>query len=265
MRQAWLAVAIAIGTVSTAADAQTRMIVGRVDDSTFNQPLNTGLIRVLGTPIQAQLRVDGTFILHVPVREVTLSFEAKGYRAKEVRVPGRDETVVMNVARDVFELSTVVVTGQGTGVERRNLANSVARVGSEDISRVPTASIDDALRGKVAGANFQSKGGAPGGGIAVRLRGITSIMGSAEPLFIVDGIIVSNVSIPPGTNAVTQGERGLIASSQENALNRISDINPNDIESIEILKGASASALYGSKASNGVVIITTKRGGLARN
>jgi TonB-dependent SusC/RagA subfamily outer membrane receptor len=265
MRQAWLAAAIALGSVSTAADAQTRMIVGRVNDSTLNQPLSAGLIRVLGTPIQAQVRMDGTFILYVPVREVTLSFEAKGYHGKEIRVPGQAETVVMNVARDVFEMSEVVITGHETGVERRNLANSVSRVNSDDISRVPSASIDDAIRGKVAGANFQTKGGAPGGGIAMRLRGITSIMGSAEPLFIIDGIIVSNVSIPAGTNAVTQGERGLIASSQENALNRISDINPNDIESIEILKGASASALYGSKASNGVVIITTKRGGLARN
>src|SRR5207249_2597315 len=103
--------------------------------------------------------------------------------------------------------------------------------------------------------------GAPGGGDVVRLRGVTSIIGAFTPLYVVDGVIVSDVAIQPGTNYISQSTPGgTIATSQENAINRVGDLNPNDIENIEVLKGASASAIYGSKASNGVIIITTKRG-----
>ena len=167
------------------------------------------------------------------------------------------------VDRDYFELSRIVVTGQGTGVARKNLPTAISEVSGVDLSRTPAAAVDDALRGKVTGASITANSGAPGGGIQVRLRGINTIIGNTQPLFILDGVVVSNATIPGGVNAVTQGERGVIASNQEDALNRISDINPNDIESVEILKGAAASAMYGSKASNGVVIIRTKRGRLS--
>jgi TonB-dependent SusC/RagA subfamily outer membrane receptor len=261
MKRAWLMSGLLLVAGFPAAEAQTRLLVGRVNDSTLNEPVTGGLIRVMGTPIQAQVRPDGTFILYTPIREVTLSFESRGYKKKEVRVPQSDETVIIPVQRDVFELSQMVVTGQGTGVERRNLANAVSRVNGEDLVRTPAGTIDEAMRGKVTGANFSNTaGGAPGGGLALRLRGVTTILGNNDPMFIVDGIVVSNASIPSGINAVTRGQAGVIASSQESMVNRISDINPNDIESIEILKGAAASAMYGSKASNGVVIITTKRG-----
>jgi TonB-dependent SusC/RagA subfamily outer membrane receptor len=258
------AVVLFISIAVSNAWGQTRMIVGRVMDSTLAQPVPAGLVRVLGTPIQAQLRRDGTFVVYVPVREVTLGFEAKGYQKKEIRVGSEDETVVIHVRRDYFELSRLVVTGQTEGVEKRNLPNSVSSISSEELSRVPSPSVDDALRGKVTGAHISSNSGAPGGGIMFRLRGVSTILGNTDPLFIVDGVVVSNAVIPGGVNAVTQGQRGVIASAQEDALNRISDINPNDIESIEILKGASAAAMYGSKASNGVVIITTKRGRYSR-
>lgn len=253
-------VAVLLLTAASRGQAQTRMIVGRVMDSVMAEPVGAGLIRVLGTPIQAQLRVDGTFVLYVPMREVTLGFEGFGFQDKEIRVPAEQEAVVIPVRRDVFELSRVVVSGQATGVERRNLPISVSEVGARDLSRTPAPSVDDAMRGKVTGANITSNSGAPGGGIRLRLRGVSTIIGNSEPLYVLDGVMVSNATIPGGVNAVTQGERGLIASSQEDALNRIADINPNDIESIQILKGAAASAMYGSKASNGVVIITTKRG-----
>jgi len=260
MKRVWFGTfALLLSTVSV-SHAQTRMIVGRVTDSIMDQPVYPGLIRVLGTPIQAQLRVDGTFVVYVPVREVTLAFESTGFEKKEARVSAYDETVVMNVKRDIFQLSKLVVTGQSTGVERRNLSNSVAEISSADLSRTPAPSVDDAMRGKVNGASITSNSGAPGGGIKLRLRGVSTILGNSDPLFILDGVVVSNATIPGGVNAVTQGERGTISSMQEDALNRIADINPNDIESIEILKGASASAMYGSKASNGVVIIRTKHG-----
>ncbi len=260
MKRVWFGTFALLLAAASASEAQTRMIIGRVVDSTMGQSVYPGLVRVLGTPIQAQVRVDGTFIVYVPIREVTLSFESTGYEKKESRVQAFEETVVMNVRRDVFQLSRLVVTGQATGVERRNLSNSVAEISATELSRTPAPSVDDAMRGKVNGASITSNSGAPGGGIKLRLRGVSTILGNSDPLFILDGVVVSNATIPGGVNAVTQGERGAISSNQEDALNRIADINPNDIESIEILKGASASAMYGSKASNGVVIIRTKHG-----
>jgi len=240
--------------------AQSRVIMGRVTDSVTSAPVANGLVRVLGTPIQAPVHDDGTFVLYVPVREVTLGVEVPGYPKKEVRVAQQEGAVAVAVRRDYFELSEMVITGEGTGVQRRNLANAVSQVSGADVSRVPAASLDDALKGKITGAHITSNSGAPGGGVQVRFRGVNSIIGNSEPLFIVDGVMVSNITIPGGVNAVTQGQRGVISSMEEDALNRIADLNPNDIENIEVLKGASASAMYGSKASNGVIIITTKHG-----
>jgi TonB-dependent SusC/RagA subfamily outer membrane receptor len=131
-----------------------------------------------------------------------------------------------------------------------------------DIARVPASSLDELFRGRVPGARVVGASSAVSGGMFLRLRGVTSLLGNADPLFVVDGIMVSNAAIPMGINAVTRGQAGVISSMQENPLNRMSDLNPNDIESVEVLKGASAAAMYGSKASNGVVIITTKRGRL---
>ena len=259
-RASLAAIALLLAVWSSSAQAQTRMILGRVVDSTTTEPVNQGLIRVLGTPIQAQVRNDGSFIVYVPVREVTHKVESPDYHHKEIAVSAREESVLLPVRRDFFRLSTMVVLGQAGGVERRNLANSIAQVGSEDLSRTPSPSVDDALRGKVNGASINRRSGAPGGGITMRLRGVTTILGNADPLYIVDGVVVSNVTIPGGVNAVTQAQRGAISSDQEDSMNRIADLNPNDIESVQILKGASASAMYGSKASNGVVIITTKHG-----
>src|SRR5262245_11968568 len=183
-------------TVASQGQAQTRMVVGRVFDSTVAEPVTSGLIRVLGTPIQSQLRVDGTFVIYVPIREVTLGFEASGFQKKEVRVAQEAETVIIPVRRDIFELSKVVITGQATGVERRNLPNSISEVGARDLSRTPAPSVDDAMRGKVTGANITSNSGAPGGGIKMRLRGVSTIIGNSDPLYILDGVMVSNATIP---------------------------------------------------------------------
>src|SRR4029077_5230310 len=110
------------------ATAQTRVIIGRVIDSSSAEPVDHGLVRVMGTPIQAQIQKDGSFILYVPEREVTLSFESKEYHRTEVPVAQYVESLLIPVRRDYFELSTLVVTGQGTGVRRRNLANSIGEV-----------------------------------------------------------------------------------------------------------------------------------------
>lgn len=230
---ALLATSLLTAGVGSAA-AQTRVLMGRVSDSLTTKPVTSGTVSVLGTAFQTRIKEDGSFIMSAPMREITLGIRSEGYRGREQQVGGSDETVSITMMKDYFEMEQIVVSGQATGVERRNLANAVAAVSAEELSRAPAQNMEQALKGKVTGAEMTGSG-APGGQILLRLRGVTSIIGNQKPLYIVDGVNVFSIDA----------------------------INPNDIESIEILKGASASAMYGSKASNGVVVIKTKRGGLS--
>ena len=159
----------------------------------------------------------------------------------------------------------MVVTGPASGISRRNLANSVASIDAEDLTRVPAISIEQAFQGKVAGAQIQQNTGAPGGGNRIRIRGISSILGNSQPLYVVDGVIASDVAIAPGTNRITKasGSVTIAVPAQENPVNRIADLNPDDVENVEVLKGSAAAAIYGSKASGGVVMITTSAGARA--
>ncbi|MEL6134592.1 MAG: TonB-dependent receptor plug domain-containing protein, partial [Bacteroidota bacterium] len=144
--------------------------------------------------------------------------------------------------------------------------NSVASIDAEKLTGITNQqTMDGALYGKFKGAEIRANSGAPGGGISVRLRGVTSVFGDQQPLFIVDGVYVDNSTVSLGTNVVTAAAGGgNAATNQDDASNRIADIDPEDIENIEILKGASAAAIYGSRAAGGVVIITTKRGRAGR-
>jgi TonB-linked SusC/RagA family outer membrane protein len=151
----------------------------------------------------------------------------------------------------------VVVTGQATTVDRRSATTAVAHVSGEELNRVASPTIENALVGKISGVNLQSNSGAPGGGIQMQIRGNNTILGSFDPLYVVDGVIYSNERIASGRGDISDAA---FATAEDDAVNRVADINPADIESIEILKGAAASSIYGSKAANGVVIITTKRG-----
>jgi TonB-dependent SusC/RagA subfamily outer membrane receptor len=224
----------ALCTIAASASAQSRLLTGRVVDSLTGRPL-AGQVAVLGTQLVAPLRDDGTFALSVPMREVTISATVgDGYKVKEQRVPVHQNEIEVLVGRDFFYQESQVASGQATSVERKNLATTVGEVRSEDIERSSTGRMDQALKGKVAGAEIR-EGSQPGAVILMRLRGISTLLGSNTPLYIVDGVTVYSIDT----------------------------INPNDIESIEVLKGASAGAQYGSKASNGVVIIKTKRGGLS--
>jgi TonB-linked SusC/RagA family outer membrane protein len=244
------------------AHAQTRTLNGTVVDSLTREPLPGARVSVRGMALGTQTGANGLFELgNVPQEEVTLLIRRIGYRPIEVRA--RRDLLSVNVAlsKDLFKLGEVVVTGQVTGIERRNLPNAIATVNAEELGRVPAQSLEHALQGKIVGANIQTNSGAPGGGVQLQLRGVTSINGASEPLYVVDGIVVSNVAIPSNQNAVTRAASGSNpALTQDAQVNRIADLNPADIESIEVLKGASASAIYGSRASNGVVIITTRRG-----
>jgi TonB-dependent starch-binding outer membrane protein SusC len=243
--------------------AQARSISGTVTDSSGGAPIVGAVVTVRGGTGSAQTRENGSFVLaRAPDGEVTLVVRQIGYRRAEVTVPdGSSGPLEIMLARDPVRLDEVVVTGQFTGIERRNLPNAVATISAEDLENVPTPSLEQQLQGKLAGADIQTNSGAPGGGVQVRLRGVTSINSPAEPLYVVDGVIMSDVAVAPNSDPVTAARGGSNPEpTQENQVNRIADINPNDIERVEVLKGASASAIYGGRASNGVVIITTKRG-----
>jgi TonB-linked SusC/RagA family outer membrane protein len=241
--------------------AQGRTVRGTVSDSGSRTPIAGANVVVRGTTIGASTGSDGRFTLAVPAGDVTVLVRRFGYRFRQVVIPASATELNVALLSDPLQLDEVVVTGQATAVERRNLPNAVATVNAEEITRVSSQSIEHALQGKIAGAVITTNGGAPGGGVQVRMRGVTSINAMSEPLYVVDGVIMSNIAIPSNQNAVTNAAGGSNpALTQDAQVNRVADLNPADIETVEVLKGASASAIYGSRASNGVVIITTKRG-----
>ena len=259
-RTRWLAFLAALLPAALAAQApQTGIVRGTVTDATGGQPVASVQILVLGTTIGTLSGANGEYILPAaPQGAQTIVARRIGYaeaRQQVTVVPG--QTVEANFAMDItaINLSDVVVTGVAAPTERRALGNSIESVAGEEVSEAPgVTSIDQALQGKITGAVITENSGQPGGGVSIRLRGTNSILGGAEPLYVVDGVIVDNSSdalVSLGANAT----RGSAALS-----NRIADLDPADVDRIEVLKGAAAAALYGSRANNGVIQIFTKRG-----
>ena len=246
------------------AQAQVHQVTGKVTNAQTGQGLAEATVAVTGTRIVAQTGNDGNYVLNAPEGDLNLVVRAIGFKRQNVAVPANQRTADVALTPDVFKLEEIVITGQATGQQRQNLPNAVATVSGSELNRAPTETIESALQGKVPGALIQANSGAPGGGFQVDLRGVSTIIGSVDPLFVVDGIVVSNAAIPNGANAVTQAQAGGNPRNQDNPVNRIADLNPEDIERIEVLKGGSAAAIYGSKATNGVIIITTKRGQLGK-
>jgi TonB-linked SusC/RagA family outer membrane protein len=242
------------------ARAQDRTLTGLVKEAGSGEPVGGAVVVVRGPGQSAITEADGRFsIAGAPSGPVILDVMGPAHAPKEVQVGADQNDVTVLITAVVTE---VVLTERAPVIAKQNLANGASVVRADDLSRVSAQTIDSAIQGKLAGANVQQNSGAPGGGLQVRLRGVSTIIGQTEPLFVIDGVIVSNVAIPNGIAAVTQSSSGSNSSSQQDdQVNRIADLNTGDIESIEVLKGASASAMYGSKAANGVVIITTKRGG----
>lgn len=241
--------------VSANAHAQAREVTGRVT-TTAGQPLPGVLVVVSGQTSGVRTNDNGEFRLRVPAGDVTVVARAIGYKRGTATIPSASSAADFSLERDVLELEGVVVTGQATSTERRNAATAVAVVSAATLSRVPAVSLESALQGKVIGASINMNNGAPGGGGQIQIRGQSSLIGRIEPLIIIDGVAISNATRSNRMAVVT----GSLNSGEENGTNRLADINPNDIESVEILKSAAASAIYGSQATNGVVVITTKRG-----
>lgn len=239
--------------------AQTKMISGIVTDSKGN-PLAGASVIVSKTTLGTATDADGKFRLSVP-ENGSIVISSTGYKSQTFKVSDITGDLTVKLEEDIAKLDEVIVTGLATTVKRSNLSNAVATISSKQLNGVaPAQTFDAALNGKIPGAYVNANSGAPGGGISIKLRGVTSVFGNTQPLFVVDGVYYDNSSISAGLNAVTSAAAGGNVSNQDNPSSRIADLRAEDIENIEILKGASAAAIYGARAAAGVVIITTKRG-----
>ncbi len=231
------------------AEAQLT-VSGRVTDET-GRALAAASVLIDGTRVGTVTADDGTYRLVVgsPQPPLVLLVRALGYKPQRFPITTTSGQITQDarLVRDILNLSQLVVTATRVEAERSSLGASLATVTGSEIANAGVPQVDAALAGKVPGALVQLNSGTPGGGSSVRLRGLSTISRSAEPLYIVDGVIVDNGS----SQSVDLGG---------NTSNRIADLDPNDIERIEIVKGAAAAALYGSRANNGVVQIFTKRG-----
>ena len=257
-RSGLLALLLLAGVAGTAS-AQRR-VTGRVTGQGTGEPLLGTSITLVGSTVGTYTTDDGRFALTVPDGDVQLLVRRIGFKRATVAVPASQSDVAVALERDVLQLEAQVVTGPATTMDRTNASTASTLVTGEAVSQVQSASLESALQGKVVGATINMNGGAPGGGGQIQIRGVTSILGSGAPLYVVDGVIISNEPTFTGANFITRASGTATASTQDNPLNRLADINPNDIENVEILKSAAATSIYGSKATNGVVVITTKRG-----
>jgi TonB-linked SusC/RagA family outer membrane protein len=237
-------------------------ISGTTTDKTTRLAIPGISVLVKGTSNGVTSDFNGNFSIKIDSFPAVLIFSYLGYEYKEMSVNSATSTLIVKMSESATALDQIIVSGFASSVKRTNAANSVASLSAADLVGVtPAQTLDGALAGKFTGALVSANSGAPGGGMSIKLRGITSINGNSQPLYIIDGIYIDNSSIASGgLNAVSGAARGGSASSQDNATNRIADINPDDIANIEILKGASASSIYGSRGAAGVIIITTKKG-----
>ncbi len=228
-----------------------------------NEALPGVAVQVKGTTLGTVTEADGNFTLALPGSSATLEFSFIGFSSQEIQINSSNaQNLSIVLSESSTTLDEVVVTGLASSVKRSNSANAVSTVSGEELTgSTSIQTLDGGLQGKLTGANIISNSGAPGGGISVKLRGITTVLGSSEPLYIIDGIYMDNSSFSSGTNPVSASRtNGEITDEQDNPSNRIADLNPEDIASVEILKGAAAAAIYGARANSGVIIITTKKG-----
>jgi len=252
-----LSLVIFLGT--TAAVVAQSSVTGNVSDDEGNALIGASVLEK-GTTNGTVTDLDGNFTITMNSFPATLEISYTGYESQMLEVSSGGN-VSVTLENSSTQLDVVVVTGLASNIKRSNLANNVASISAKELTGVAVSNTTEtALYGKASGTNIVASSGAPGGGISMKLRGTTSINGSSQPLFIIDGIFIDNSSIPGGLNIVSRASSGGSSSNQDNPSNRLADIDPNDIETIEILKGASAAAIYGNRAAGGVVIITTKKG-----
>lgn len=244
------------------AFAQDYTVRGTVTDTRTGESIAGVNVVIKGTTQGTITSADGTFTIEVSGSPQTLVLSFIGYRSTEVQVSSSTSSIDVKMEEDITSLEEVVVSGLATTVKRSNLANAIVSVDANELMGTTNPqTLDYALYGKVTGVNMNANGGAPGGGVNVQFRGISTLgAGSSQPLYIVDGVYINNTSVRTGRTEVSGAGAGTSTNNQDDGANRIADLNPDDIERVEILKGPSAAAIYGTRANAGVIIITTKRG-----
>lgn len=256
----YFVLAVAAGLLSAAqlgAQGTVGSITGRVVDSTSQQPIGSVTVRIDGTARGTVTRDDGTYMLSgVPVGPARVRAARIGYAPvlQEVTVvAGAPVTANFTLAPAGVILEQVVTTGYGTQ-RREAITGSVAVVDADEANVGVVTNANEMIQGRVAGVEMTTNNGEPGAGAQIRIRGGTSISASNEPLYVIDGVPISNAALEPSGTAAGGGYNVSLPRSPLNLL------NPSDIESITILKDASATAIYGSRAANGVILIQTKKG-----
>lgn len=239
------------GTIETPSDNYT--VRGRVID-VYGEPLIGATIREKGGANGTVTDIDGRFFLSVPDSAV-LQVSFVGYKTLEVNVTGRT-MLEIRLQEDAVMLDHVIVTALGIEKDEATLAYSAQKIKGEELNRVKEINMITALAGKAAGVQINKNSSGMGGSAKVSLRGIRSVSGDNQPLYVIDGVPMSNTSSEQAYSAIG----GTVNAGNRDGGDGISNLNPEDVESISILKGAPAAALYGSMAANGVILITTKKG-----
>ncbi|MBO2010769.1 SusC/RagA family TonB-linked outer membrane protein [Hymenobacter negativus] len=250
---------LCVGPLLVQAQDQRYNLQGRVTDAA-GQGIPGATVLLGGTTTGATSDADGAYNLTATLApgSYTLTFSLVGYKTetRPLRL-GTDATVTTDVAlvEAQQKLDEVVVVGSTVTVNRRELGNAISTIKGEELTQSGSGGVLNSLQGKVPGAQITQNSGDPAGSLSVRLRGIHTLAGSSDPLYVIDGVIVSNASTNVSQLALAN-DIGQANAGQ----NRLADLNPNDIASLNVINGAAAAAIYGSRAANGVVLITTKRG-----
>lgn len=246
MKKILLMLFLGITFVSYGTLAQERTVSGTVTDAENDSPLPGVNVVLKGTTVGTTTDIDGNYRLLVPSEGGILSYSFIGYTTTNVDIAGRS-VIDVQLESDIKQLSEVVITAVGIEANKRALGYSVQNVDADEIVSSREPNIVNALNQKVAGVNIVSASGSPGAASRITIRGAKSINGTNSPLFVVDGIPISNSDAGNGVAGVDRSNRAI-------------DLNPNDIQSVTVLKGPAATVLYGIRAANGAVIITTKKG-----
>ncbi len=234
---------------SMSIQAQTQ-ISGRVVDSS-QEPLIGATVAVPGTTTGTVTDLDGNFKFDVPAGKMIVQVSMIGYKTQVVNIKGKSQLNI-TLKEDSKTMDEVVVVGYGT-MRKRDLSGSMAQLKGDELMGGATTDVAKGMQGKIAGVQVSQTDGSPGAGVSITVRGANSFTTSSEPLYIVDGIPYNN------DNPSQMPASGADENTNQKT-NPLSFLNPNDIEKIEVLKDASATAIYGSRGANGVVIITTRKG-----
>ncbi len=250
LRYLWLFFFLA----ATVVHAQERNITGTVSDEK-GTALPGATVAVKNSKLSTMTSADGRFTLKIPATARVLVISYSGMEKEELSLGSKSSYAVI-LRPSITTLGDVVVVGYGT-VRRSDVTGAATRLSREEFIRDNPTNILQALQGKLAGVNVTQNDGAPGAGISIRVRGSNSFLGGTEPLYVIDGV--------PFNNSNSGATPESIGSDEKQTLNALAFLNPNDIESIDILRDASATAIYGSRGANGVVLITTRKGRIGKD